>query len=503
VDLDQIEELIRRYLAAGVAVVVILAGPVTGTDIDPGARPGVVDRTDERGEIRDGTPGADGSTDPTGDAPPDGTGDPTEPTGDAAGGEGGSEDAVGGDAIGGGDSGAAGDEPAGSDATGDDAAAGDETADDGTTGGSPAGGGTADDGADEHGADEDTAGGDTVGGGAAGSGAAGSDAAGSGAAGSDATDEDAADEDAAADGGPTGTGSAGAGDAGADGSADADRNRSGRTDADAAGPDPDPTGTAAPAPVTRSPDGAAAGEVVTAAERFGWGRPERVDEFRSADLAGWEPYTGPGHRGRGQRSPDALAVDDGVLTISGDARGTTGGLCRTGGQRYGRWEARVRAPAADPAYHALLLLWPDADDFPTGGQVAFLELTDPARRSAEFYLHHGGEGDRVRSEVRVDATRWRTWAVDWAPGGITGYVNGEEWFSSTDPATLPPGPMHLCVQLDFFPVEDGRVRPSRMEVDWVRQYAPRDADRAPARRRGPGASPELTRRSHHEAASTG
>jgi hypothetical protein len=496
VDLDQIEELIRRYLAAGVAVVVILAGPVTGTDIDPGARPGVVDRTDERGEIRDGTPGADGSTDPTGDAPPDGTGDPTEPTGDAAGGEGGSEDAVGGDAIGGGDSGAAGDEPAGSDATGDDAAAGDETADDGTTGGSPAGGGTADDGADEHGADEDTAGGDTVGGDAAG-GAAGSDAtdedatdedatdedatdedatdedaADEDAADEDAADEDAADEDAAADGGPTGTGSADAGDVGADGSADADRDRSGRTDADAAGPDPDPTGTAAPAPVTRSPDGAAAGEVVTAAERFGWGRPERVDEFRSADLAGWEPYTGPGYRGRGQRSPDALAVDDGVLTISGDARGTTGGLCWSGGQRYGRWEARVRAPEADPAYHALLLLWPDADDFPTGGQVAFLELTDPARRSAEFYLHHGGEGDRVRSEVRVDATRWRTWAVDWAPGGITGYVDGEEWFSSTDPATLPPGPMHLCVQLDFFPVQDGRVRPSRMEVDWVRRYAP-------------------------------
>ncbi len=457
-DLDQIEELIRRYLAAGVAVVVILAGPVTGTDADPGAtgRPGAVDRIDERGEIRDGTPGADGSADPTGDAPPDGTGDPTEPTEDAAGGEGGSEDAVGEDAVGGGDS--------DSGATGDDVAAGDETADDGTTGDGPAGDGAADDGADE-----DAAGGD-----AAGSGATGEDAVGGDAIGGDATGGDAADEDAAADGGPPGTGSADAGDAGADGSADADRDPPGRPDADAAGPDadPDPTGTAAPAPVTRSPDGAAAGEAVTAAERFGWGRPERVDEFRSADLAGWEPYTGPGYRGRGQRSPDALAVDDGVLTISGDARGTTGGLCRTGGQRYGRWEARVRAPAADPAYHALLLLWPDADDFPTGGQVAFLELTDPARRSAEFYLHHGGEGDRVRSEVRVDATRWRTWAVDWTPGGITGYVDGEEWFSSTDPATLPPGPMHLCVQLDFFPVEDAPVRPSRMEVDWVRQYAP-------------------------------
>ena len=73
---------------------------------------------------------------------------------------------------------------------------------------------------------------------------------------------------------------------------------------------------------------------------------------------------------------------------------------------------------------------------------------------------------------RVDATRWHTWAVDWTPDGITGYVDGEEWFSGTDPATLPPGPMHLCVQLDFFPTGDAQVRPSRMDVDWVRQYAP-------------------------------
>ena len=159
-------------------------------------------------------------------------------------------------------------------------------------------------------------------------------------------------------------------------------------------------------------------------------------------------------------------------TISGDARGTTGGACWGGGRRYGRWEARVRAPEADPAYHALLLLWPDADDFPAGGQVDFLELTDPARRSVEFYLHSGEDGDPVRSEVRVDATRWHAWAVEWTPDRITGYVDGEEWFSATDPQALPPRPMHLCVQLDFFPAGDAEVRPSRMDVDWVRQYAP-------------------------------
>ena len=48
---------------------------------------------------------------------------------------------------------------------------------------------------------------------------------------------------------------------------------------------------------------------------------------------------------------------------------------------------------------------------------------------------------------------------------------GEEWFSTTEQETFPPGPMHLAVQLDWFPdSDDERSRESRMEVDWVMQY---------------------------------
>ncbi len=393
-DLEQIEELIRRYLAAGVAVVVILAGPVTGAAEGPGpsaAQSGAVDAADGEVEIRDGTPGADDGADPSG------TPAPRDPADDGAGErsaeEGGAEDA---------------------DRDPTDPAAAD-TADPGET------------------ADPE-----------------------------DVTEpEDATDRDADPDATPSPS-------APVTGNPDTDDDGKEVDVTDSADAD-DPADADTTEPVTGAP---AAGGTTTAAERFGWGPPERADDFRAAGLRGWEPYTGPGHRGRGERSPDALAVRDGVLTISGDARGTTGGACWGGGQRYGRWEARVRAPEADPAYHALLLLWPDADDFPAGGQVDFLELTDPRRRSAEFYLHSGEDGDPVRSEVRVDATGWHAWAVEWTPDRITGYVDGEEWFSATDPRALPPRPMHLCVQLDFFPAGDAEVRPSRMDVDWVRQYAP-------------------------------
>ena len=49
------------------------------------------------------------------------------------------------------------------------------------------------------------------------------------------------------------------------------------------------------------------------------------------------------------RLPAAARVANGILTITGDPQGTTEGMARIGGkgQRYGRWEGRVRAPASD------------------------------------------------------------------------------------------------------------------------------------------------------------
>ena len=142
------------------------------------------------------------------------------------------------------------------------------------------------------------------------------------------------------------------------------------------------------------------------------------------------------------------------------------------GQKYGRWEGRVKAPASDPSYNALLLLWPDAENFPVGGEVDFMEMTDHTRQETNLFLHYGADNSQVQGKVKIDATQWHNWAVEWTPEKITTYVDGKEWWSTTDTSILPPGPMHLCVQLDWFPGNGkGDVKPSEMQVDWVRQYA--------------------------------
>jgi hypothetical protein len=458
VNLDQIEDLLRRYLSAGITVVVVLVSPVTG-----GGTAGP-----STGDVAAVQPGGDGEVDiveaaPRTPAPAGPAADPRDltPAGEEPDGTGDSS----GDGSGYG-------------TAGSDDNAGDSN-DDSDTGTGPGDGATGDTGTGDTGTGDNSTGesgtgpGDDTGTGDDSGGDSGGDAGtetdtetGSGPDNGDTST--GGDDNGTGDGYSTGdSGTGGADDGAGDG---ADDSTTGPPTDTAPDTTPDEADEAA-APGDPAPAEASGAAGTTAAERFGWGTPVQAEEFSSTRLTGWTAYEGTGHDGRGRRSPDALTVRDGVLTITGDAEGTTGGLAWGGGQRYGRWEGRVRAPASDPSYNALLLLWPDADDFPVGGQVDFMEMLDPTRRTTDFFLHYGPDDDQVHSRVRVDGTAWHHWAVEWTPEAITGYVDGEEWFRSTDPATFPPGPMHLCVQLDWFPEGTGTVRESRMEVDWVRQYA--------------------------------
>lgn len=305
--------------------------------------------------------------------------------------------------------------------------------------------------------------------------------------------DDGADDDSDDGSGDDGSGADSGDDDQADDSDDDPAGNSGdapATDDPAAGEAPvDP----AAAPVPGDPAGAAPADepgtgaqpatdacaAPTASGALGWGEPDVVDEFDGPLGGAWRVYSGSGFDGQGTRTADALTVDDGVLTVTGDSTGATGGMAWATGQEYGRWEARVRTPVSDPSYNALLLLWPD-DPTAAGSEIDFMEMLDPTRQTANAFVHHpGAEAGPAMGEVAVDGTAWHTWAVEWTPTAVTTYVDGVQWWSVDDPALLPSGPMHLCVQLDWFPAGEEGVRESSMQVDWVRQYTLDDAQAAP------------------------
>lgn len=223
------------------------------------------------------------------------------------------------------------------------------------------------------------------------------------------------------------------------------------------------TTSSSTAPVSSAPTGSGS----TAAAAFGWGTPEKTDDFTSG-LSGWGLYDGPGNGGDGRRTPSAATVANGILTITGDSDGNSEGMSWGEGRKYGRWEARVRSTPGDENYHPVMLLWPDAENWPVGGEIDWMEISDPSRQTADAFLHYGHDNDQVSGNVDTDATQWHNWAVEWSPHGVTTYLDGKPWWSTKDTSILPPGPMHMTIQLDLF--GGSHPKSSQMQVDWVKQY---------------------------------
>jgi len=229
---------------------------------------------------------------------------------------------------------------------------------------------------------------------------------------------------------------------------------------------PKPAAPRPPAPGSAARP-AVAGDGKQAAVARGW-TLATADEFNGTALGSkWSAYDGEGNGGKGKRSPDAITVQNGIMTIRGDSKGTTGGMAWQDDQRFGKWEVRARFPKGDDQYHPVLLLWPQGK-WPQGGEVDFAETTS-ASSTVDFFLHYSSSNKQKSAEKPLDLTQWHNYAVEWVDGRITGYIDGRQWFQSTDSSTLPPDEMHLAIQLDYFPDGDS-PKPTEMDVDYVRIY---------------------------------
>lgn len=212
---------------------------------------------------------------------------------------------------------------------------------------------------------------------------------------------------------------------------------------------------------------------VTAAGRYGWGTPRETRFSGPSALNGWVVYDSVGHNGWGRRTPRAISFVDGVMVITGDAAGNTGGLTWGGGQKYGAWEVRMRVPEGAVDYHAVALLWPDAENWPVGGEVDFVEVVaDATRQTVSHHLHYSALDLTEAGVTKVDATEWHNYAVSWTPSAITIYVDGVPVWKTTDTSHFPPGPMHLALQLDASEKHPPNLSAgAQMAVAWARQYS--------------------------------
>jgi hypothetical protein len=233
------------------------------------------------------------------------------------------------------------------------------------------------------------------------------------------------------------------------------------------------TGTGSTGGASNADDG------VEAAKLLGWGAPlSDSDEFNytgAPNPALWSLYDGPGHAGNGTRDPGAFNVANGLLTCTGTAGGSTGGMSHTRSQKYMRVEWRVRAYSINKngsghRYHAVLIDWPTDDLWPQGGEFDFYEI-DVDSGLYEAYLHiPGNDGSAQEHATRAaDLSQFHNIAFEWSKNGCAGWLDGQQVFNFPG-FKQPPGPMQLTYQLDNF--FGSGMEPAKFEAMWCRIYTP-------------------------------
>ncbi|KAB2343980.1 glycoside hydrolase family 16 protein [Actinomadura rudentiformis] len=214
--------------------------------------------------------------------------------------------------------------------------------------------------------------------------------------------------------------------------------------------------------------------------RSSWGKPVLVDGFDGdrVDTSKWLVYDYPDARVN-PRTKAATKVEDGTLKLTGGVykgKDLSGGIASRLNQKHGRWEVRIRAEKG-VGYSAVALLWPKVFGKPEHAEIDFAEVIDSARQNVGIFIHHGPDNRMAQRNVRRDATRWHTYAVDWLPRSLTFWVDGKKVWSYRGPLTPERSTMGLALQNDQvcdrgpgFCRTRGTPRWVTMHVDWVKIY---------------------------------
>lgn len=235
---------------------------------------------------------------------------------------------------------------------------------------------------------------------------------------------------------------------------------------------------------------------------------ERVwnDEFdgSSVDTTKWSYTVGGGGFGNNEQqyytdSASNSYIQDGCLVIealqesNGDENYTSAKLTSTESWTYGRLEFRAKLPSGTGLWPAIWMLPDDTTlDWPISGEIDIMEYMGSDTDTVLGTLHYGNPwvyntGYYNLADGASFADDFHTFAVEWLPGEMRWYVDGElyqiqqDWYSTDSSGTTYayPAPFnddfHLILNLavgGYFPgdPDTSTWTSTKFQIDYVRVY---------------------------------
>ncbi len=197
------------------------------------------------------------------------------------------------------------------------------------------------------------------------------------------------------------------------------------------------------------------------------------DDFTGSLANWWTVYNTTGSSQPTARVPSLISVSGGALHVA--TAGSSGsGLCLCGpgsasSSAYGRWDVRARLGAnADHGF--AILLWPNAENWPVGGEIDLAEPLNASRQNILFTVHYTANNLEDKLVFPGDYTGYHTFSVEWAPTYIKYWIDGALEATITDPAQIPSGAMHLALQAGA-DTSNPSATSAVMDVDWVKVFS--------------------------------
>jgi beta-glucanase (GH16 family) len=172
------------------------------------------------------------------------------------------------------------------------------------------------------------------------------------------------------------------------------------------------------------------------------------------------------------RVPSLITVSDGALHVTTSGKQGSGLCLCTGSGKptvpYGRWDVRARAEA-DADHGFAVLLWPNAENWPVGGELDLAEFPGATRSVLQTTVHYGSTNRQYTAFTSGDFTAWHTYSVIWTPSSVTYLLDDRPVMTVTDPAAIPTGAMHLGLQAGANSSTPSATT-ATLDVEWVKIY---------------------------------
>jgi hypothetical protein len=202
-------------------------------------------------------------------------------------------------------------------------------------------------------------------------------------------------------------------------------------------------------------------------------RMVRSDDFNGTGIGSqWSVYNSAHSANPLANVPSLAAVSGGMLKLT--TKGLSGSgvcMCRNGSSPtapYGRWEVRARMSRGG-GNGGVVMLWPNAENWPVGGELDMAEISKSDRQAEDFVVHYSAANHQYLMTTKKDFTQWHTFSIEWTSTQIRYWIDGTYVTAVTDTAKIPKGAMHVVIQAG--PHGSPQTRPqSEMDIDWIHVF---------------------------------